>query len=103
MHELKQRVRLSVEHVSVNSRYTLTLKSDIFLDWMNELQHISEKDYGPVLVTLNPPNQPRKELVAGSYKYDHPVLDSAVRDISLCSIFVPTLMLLEILGYPRAE
>ncbi|KAK7677753.1 hypothetical protein QCA50_019305 [Cerrena zonata] len=44
---------------------------------MNELQHISEKDHGPVLVTLNPPFEPKTDLVAGRYKYEHPVLDSA--------------------------
>ncbi|KAI0826896.1 FAD/NAD(P)-binding domain-containing protein [Trametes gibbosa] len=43
-------------------------------DWMNELQHLSPKKHGTVLVTLNPPFDPTPELVMGRYKYDHPVL-----------------------------
>ncbi|KAJ7454077.1 amine oxidase [Mycena galericulata] len=47
---------------------------------MNDLQHIPETKYGPVLVTLNPPFEPRDGTVAGRYRYDHPVLDAqAVR------------------------
>ncbi|KAJ7738325.1 FAD/NAD(P)-binding domain-containing protein [Mycena metata] len=47
---------------------------------MNDLQHISEANYGPVLVTLNPPFEPREGTLAGRYRYDHPVLDArAVR------------------------
>ncbi|CAL1712637.1 unnamed protein product [Somion occarium] len=45
--------------------------------WMNELQHISEKEHGPILVTLNPPFEPTESLIAGRYKYEHPVFDSA--------------------------
>lgn len=55
----------------------------LLVDWMNDLQHISEKEHGLVLVTLNPPFEPRDDLVAGRYKYEHPVLDSAVRH-ALC-------------------
>ncbi|KAJ3731034.1 FAD/NAD(P)-binding domain-containing protein [Lentinula guzmanii] len=40
---------------------------------MNDLQHISEKEHGPVLVTLNPPFEPASNF--GRYSYDHPVLD----------------------------
>ncbi|KAF7308922.1 Amino-oxidase domain-containing protein [Mycena kentingensis (nom. inval.)] len=43
---------------------------------MNQLQHISEKQYGPVLVTLNPPFEPDASTVGGRWKYDHPVLDA---------------------------
>ncbi|THU86832.1 FAD/NAD(P)-binding domain-containing protein [Dendrothele bispora CBS 962.96] len=53
---------------------------------MNDLQHISEKQYGPVLVTLNAPPelQPEEDTVRGRWKYDHPVLDKeAVRAQSL--------------------
>ncbi|KAK1236106.1 hypothetical protein PQX77_000650 [Marasmius sp. AFHP31] len=51
---------------------------------MNALQHISEKEYGPVLVTLNPPFKPAPEKTIGRYQYDHPVLDAnAVRAQSL--------------------
>ena len=49
------------------------------LDFMNDLQHIPEEDFGPVLVTLNPPVEPDVRKTVGWYKYDHPVLDSAVR------------------------
>ncbi|KAF9046220.1 amine oxidase [Panaeolus papilionaceus] len=45
-------------------------------DGMNDLQHIPEKRYGPVLVTLNAPFEPDPETVFGRWKYDHPVLDS---------------------------
>ena len=51
-------------------------------DWMNGLQHLSEKDFGPVLVTLNPPFEPRPETIRGRWAYDHPVLDSQVRTCS---------------------
>ncbi|KAL0961180.1 hypothetical protein HGRIS_006152 [Hohenbuehelia grisea] len=44
--------------------------------WINQLQHISEKKYGPVLVTLNPPVEPDKDKVVGRYNYEHPVIDS---------------------------
>jgi len=43
---------------------------------MNLLQHISEKKFGPVLVTLNPPTEPDKSTVLGRWNYKHPVLDS---------------------------
>lgn len=42
---------------------------------MNDLQHIPESKYGPVLVTLNPPFAPAPALTAGWHNYDHPVLD----------------------------
>ncbi|KAF7360646.1 Amino-oxidase domain-containing protein [Mycena venus] len=49
-------------------------------DGMNDLQHIPEAKYGPVLVTLNPPFEPREGTLAGRYRYDHPILDAqAVR------------------------
>ncbi|THG98806.1 hypothetical protein EW026_g3439 [Hermanssonia centrifuga] len=44
--------------------------------WMNDLQHISEKEHGPIFVTLNPPFEPDADKVAGRYQYDHPVLDA---------------------------
>ncbi len=46
---------------------------------MNDLQHISEKEHGPIFVTLNPPFEPDADKVAGRYQYDHPVLDATVR------------------------
>ncbi|KAK7054506.1 hypothetical protein VNI00_003704 [Paramarasmius palmivorus] len=48
----------------------------VWLYGMNDLQHIPESKYGPVLVTLNPPYDPDPVTVVGQYQYDHPVLDS---------------------------
>ncbi|KAF8879100.1 amine oxidase [Gymnopilus junonius] len=45
-------------------------------DGMNDLQHIPESRYGPVLVTLNPPFEPSEDTIVGRWQYDHPVLDS---------------------------
>lgn len=45
---------------------------------MNLLQSIDEKVHGPVLVTLNPPFEPKKELVAGEWWYDHPLYSEKV-------------------------
>ncbi|KAI9058484.1 FAD/NAD(P)-binding domain-containing protein [Trametes sanguinea] len=45
-----------------------------FIHWMNELQHLPTSRHGPVLVTLNPPFDPKPELEFGRYKYDHPIL-----------------------------
>ncbi|TFK27617.1 amine oxidase [Coprinopsis marcescibilis] len=42
---------------------------------MNDLQHIPESKYGPVLATLNAPFEPAQDKVVGRWKYDHPVLD----------------------------
>ncbi|KAG8736052.1 hypothetical protein FRC10_009856 [Ceratobasidium sp. 414] len=42
-------------------------------DCMNHLQHINEQKHGPVLVTLNPPFEPRPELVVTQARYEHPV------------------------------
>ncbi|EAU86305.1 amine oxidase [Coprinopsis cinerea okayama7 len=43
---------------------------------MNDLQHIPESKWGPVLCTLNPPLEPAPDKVVGRWRYDHPVLDS---------------------------
>ncbi|KAH7334557.1 hypothetical protein B0J17DRAFT_673853 [Rhizoctonia solani] len=45
-------------------------------DCMNHLQHISEQDHGPVLVTLNPPFEPLPELVVDQSVYEHPVMSA---------------------------
>jgi hypothetical protein len=45
---------------------------------MNDLQHIPEEKYGPVLVTLNPPFEPAEDKIRGRWKYDHPILDAKV-------------------------
>ena len=43
---------------------------------MNLLQHIDEKKYGPVLVTLNPLHPPATELTQGVWEYSHPSYDA---------------------------
>ncbi len=45
--------------------------------WMNRLQHISEKDFGPVLVTLNPLHLPDPRLLQGIWEYSHPLYNAA--------------------------
>lgn len=51
------------------------------LDWMNELQHLSMDAHGPVLVTLNPPFDPKPALTFGHYKYEHPIFSDEVRHL----------------------
>ncbi len=55
---------------------------------MNELQHISEAKFGPVLVTLNPPFEPTKSTIRGRWSYDHPVLDSKVGGSNIIYIYI---------------
>jgi hypothetical protein len=55
---------------------------------MNDLQHIPEDKYGPVLVTLNPPSEPRPDLTLGRWKYDHPVLDAKVLPMQFSFILI---------------
>ena len=45
---------------------------------MNTLQSIDEEKHGPVLVTLNPPFEPKKELIRGEWSYDHPLYSERV-------------------------
>ena len=45
--------------------------------WMNLLQHIPEKKYGPILVTLNPLHMPDPRLAQGIWEYAHPLYNSA--------------------------
>jgi predicted NAD/FAD-binding protein len=47
-------------------------------DYMNHLQHISEQIHGPVLVTLNPPFEPRSNLIVAQSPYEHPVVSAQV-------------------------
>ncbi|KAI9753262.1 MAG: hypothetical protein M4579_005235 [Chaenotheca gracillima] len=52
--------------------------------WMNLLQHIPEKEFGHVLVTLNPLSEPRPELTQGRWEYHHPLYNAAaIRSQSL--------------------
>jgi predicted NAD/FAD-binding protein len=43
--------------------------------WMNRLQGLDVDE--PILVSLNPPREPRPELVHGIFHYAHPILDRA--------------------------
>lgn len=54
---------------------------------MNDLQHISEKKHGTVLVTLNPPFVPRPDTIGGRWAYEHPVLNSEVSIHALIVLF----------------
>jgi predicted NAD/FAD-binding protein len=52
--------------------------------WMNLLQHIPEKQYGPVLVTLNPLKMPDPRLSQGIWEYSHPLYNAeAIRSQKL--------------------
>ncbi len=44
--------------------------------WMNLLQHIPEKQFGDVLVTLNPLSPPDPRLVQGIWEYAHPLYNA---------------------------
>ncbi|KAK4046043.1 hypothetical protein OIV83_006414 [Microbotryomycetes sp. JL201] len=48
--------------------------------WMNLLQSIPEGEYGPVLVTLNPPFEPRPGLLVDEYWYQHPLFTERHED-----------------------
>lgn len=43
--------------------------------WMNRLQGLETEE--PILVSLNPPREPRADLVHGTFAWAHPVLDAA--------------------------
>lgn len=45
---------------------------------MNILQSIAVEEFGPVLVTLNPPFPPHKSKTAGSWTYEHPLYTEEV-------------------------
>ena len=45
--------------------------------WMNSLQHIPEKPFGNVLVTLNPLSPPDPRLIQGIWEYSHPLYNEA--------------------------
>ena len=52
--------------------------------WMNLLQHIPEKEHGPVLVTLNPLKMPDPRLSQGIWEYSHPLYNAeAIRSQKL--------------------
>jgi len=64
------------------------------VDGMNDLQHISEEIYGPVLVTLNPPMHPQADKVIGRYDYAHPVLNAEVEINILIASSCPAVSLI---------
>lgn len=45
---------------------------------MNQLQSLSMKESGPILVTLNPPFEVDSKKVVGRYQYEHPMYTAAV-------------------------
>lgn len=51
---------------------------DIRTYCMNILQHIPEREFGPVLVTLNPLFPPDKSKTIGSWQYSHPLFTAKV-------------------------
>ncbi|TIA88890.1 hypothetical protein E3P81_03277 [Wallemia ichthyophaga] len=57
------------EKSNVNNQVSLTY-------WMNLLQSLSEENYGNVLVTLNPPLEPREDCVIGRWSYEHPLISA---------------------------
>ncbi|KAI1790161.1 FAD/NAD(P)-binding domain-containing protein [Ganoderma leucocontextum] len=49
-------------------------------DWMGLLQDLPDRYDDPILVTLNPPFEPKPDLAYGRFKYDHPILsEEAIR------------------------
>ena len=72
------------------------------IDYMNALQHLSLKDHGPVLVTLNPPFEPKPALTFGRYKYDHPVLSEEVKHPSAPASFLFMKSFVELSDYSQA-
>ncbi|KAI5123464.1 hypothetical protein M0805_008834 [Coniferiporia weirii] len=71
---------LSSSAVDSRGIYKANIDQVALTYWMNDLQHISEKKHGTVLVTLNPPFEPREETIAGRWAYEHPILDSEAID-----------------------
>ncbi|KAM5534988.1 hypothetical protein V8D89_011361 [Ganoderma adspersum] len=52
--------------------------------WMGLLQDLPDRYGDPILVTLNPPFEPKPDLTYGRYKYEHPILsEEAIRAQSL--------------------
>lgn len=49
---------------------------------MNNLQHIPESEFGPVLVTLNPLFPPKEHLTYGTWEYSHPQFTAKVTPLT---------------------
>ena len=47
---------------------------------MNILQHLSEEELGPILVTMNPPHPPDPRLTQGKFVYRHPLYTAEAVD-----------------------
>lgn len=58
--------------MTTSSPGSQNLNSVCLTYWMNNLQHISEEDFGQVLVTLNPLSRPKEETIQGEWDYSHP-------------------------------
>lgn len=50
---------------------------------MNLLQSLDEAEYGPVLVTMNPPFEPDPTTVLKEFRYEHPLFTAKVSVFSL--------------------
>ncbi len=46
--------------------------------WMNRLQPLTTREQW--FVTLNPPREPRRDLIEREFRYEHPLFDLAARD-----------------------
>ncbi|KDE07152.1 hypothetical protein MVLG_02556 [Microbotryum lychnidis-dioicae p1A1 Lamole] len=70
----KRRIAWSAwNYLTASDGPKLNVNSVALTYWMNLLQSIPEAIYGPVLVTLNPPFEPRKEHKFAEWDYDHPL------------------------------
>ena len=80
----KRRIAWSSWNYITTSRSPMVAPSVCLTYWMNLLQHIPIKDFGPVLVTLNPCHEPAKSLTQGTWTYHHPLYNAAsIRSQSL--------------------
>lgn len=69
---IRRKAWTSWNFITTSSPESQNIDSVCLTYWMNNLQHISEADFGPVLVTLNPLAPPRPDTVQGTYDYSHP-------------------------------
>lgn len=85
--------RRFIEHVRTG-RYPFVLSTDkvvhllLLSDDMNQLQHISEEEYGKVLVTLNPPFEPKPETIISRHPFSHPMFTADVSLRFLDSVYL---------------
>ena len=81
----KRRVAWSAwNYITKSSPTSANIDQVCLTYWMNCLQHISNENFGPVLVTLNPLHRPSPSLIQGEWSYSHPLYNaSAIRSQSL--------------------